>query len=140
MAVSQLLTALTLIRFDIYSFGFETVEDEAGMMQSAKLISQLISAEVESGTAPNRIVLGGFSQGGTMSLLTGLTGERKLAGIAVLSGWLPMHAKFKTVGVETSSCYPPSAHTFAAGVSARFFYPRVLGSWLDRPSGQIPVL
>ncbi|GLB34114.1 putative phospholipase/Carboxylesterase [Lyophyllum shimeji] len=83
--------------FDIYSFGFETDEDESGMLESAGRINQLISAEVESGTDPSRILLGGFSQGAAMSLLTGLTGDRKLAGIAALSGWLPMRHKFKTI-------------------------------------------
>lgn len=68
-----------------------------GMLQSARLINQLITTEVESGTDPSRIVLGGFSQGAAMSLLTGLTGERKLAGVAVLSGWLPLRQKFKAV-------------------------------------------
>lgn len=67
------------------------------MLQSARLINQLITTEVESGIDPSRIVLGGFSQGATMSVLTGLTGERKLAGIAALSGWLPLRNKFKSV-------------------------------------------
>lgn len=68
-----------------------------GMLQSARSINQLITAEVDSGIDSSRIVLGGFSQGGTMSLLTGLTGERKLAGLAVLSGWLPIRQKIKAV-------------------------------------------
>lgn len=68
-----------------------------GMLQSSRSINQLITAEVDSGIEPGRIVLGGFSQGATMSLLTGLTGERKLAGITVLSGWLPLKNKFKAV-------------------------------------------
>lgn len=85
------------LRFDIYSFGFETEEDETGMLQSTRLINQLITAEVDAGVDANRIVLGGFSQGATMSLLTGLTGERKLAGIAALSGWIPLRNKFKSV-------------------------------------------
>lgn len=84
-------------RFDIYSFGFDTEEDAAGMEKSKKLISELIDAEIKAGTDPNRIVLGGFSQGAAMSLLTGLTGDRKLAGVAALSGWLPLLKKFKTV-------------------------------------------
>lgn len=92
--------------FDIYSFGFETDEDETGMLESARRINQLISAEVESGTDPSRIVLGGFSQGAAMSLLTGLTGNRKLAGIAVLSGWLPMRNKFKTIASPHASGTP----------------------------------
>ncbi|KAG6845437.1 hypothetical protein H0H87_009345 [Tephrocybe sp. NHM501043] len=92
--------------FDIYSFGFDTDEDEVGMLQSARLINQLITTEVESGTDPSRIVLGGFSQGATMSLLTGLTGERKLAGIAVLSGWLPIRNKFKSLASSHASSIP----------------------------------
>ncbi|KAF8076711.1 Phospholipase/Carboxylesterase-domain-containing protein [Lyophyllum atratum] len=92
--------------FDIYSFGFDTDEDEMGMLESARQINQLISTEVESGTDPSRIVLGGFSQGAAMSLLTGLTGERKLAGIAVLSGWLPIRAKFKAMASPHASKIP----------------------------------
>ncbi|KAG6828659.1 hypothetical protein H0H92_007128 [Tricholoma furcatifolium] len=92
--------------FDIYSFGFNTDEDEKGMLESAGLIKQLITAEVASGVEAGRIVLGGFSQGGTMSLLTGLTGERKLAGIAVLSGWLPMRNKFKSLVSQHATSIP----------------------------------
>jgi lysophospholipase-1 len=83
------------------SFDFKTAEDESGMLQSSRLLNELISAEVDSGIDSSRIVLGGFSQGGVMSLLTGLTSERKLGGIAVLSGWLPLHNKFKSVRILT---------------------------------------
>ncbi|KAF9498764.1 Phospholipase/carboxylesterase [Pleurotus eryngii] len=81
--------------FDIYSFGFNTNEDEVGMIQSARSINQLIMNEVESGMDPSRIILGGFSQGATMSLLTGMMSELKLGGIIVLSGWLTLRSKFK---------------------------------------------
>ncbi|KAG5648792.1 hypothetical protein DXG03_000141 [Asterophora parasitica] len=80
--------------------------DEMGMLQSARLINQLITAEVDSGTPPSRIVLGGFSQGATMSLLTGLTGERTLAGLVVLSGWLPLRSKFKAMASPHASSIP----------------------------------
>jgi predicted esterase len=98
-------------RFDIEAFGFDTVEDEAGMLQSAASINQLISAEVESGTDPSRIVLGGFSQGATMSLLSGLSGQKRLAGIAVLSGWLPLRDKFLAVSAQSSVVCFHSYHT-----------------------------
>lgn len=39
---------------------------------------------------PERIVIGGFSQGGAMSLMSGLRYSRPLAGIADLSGYLPL--------------------------------------------------
>ena len=88
-------------RFDIKSFeGFRTAEDEDGMMESVTNITQLIKAEIDSGLPANRIVLGGFSQGAAMSLLTGLTSELQLAGVVVLSGWLPLKQKFKEVCPE----------------------------------------
>jgi lysophospholipase I len=97
-------------RFDIEAFGFDSVEDEAGMLQSAASINQLISAEIESGTEPSRILLGGFSQGATMSLLSGLLGQNRLAGIAVLSGWLPLRDKFLAVSARNSVEYFHSYH------------------------------
>ncbi|KAF8625591.1 hypothetical protein AX15_005291 [Amanita polypyramis BW_CC] len=93
-------------RFDIYSFGFDKAEDEGGMLESSRLINQLISAEVELGINSDRIVLGGFSQGATMSLLGGLTSERKLAGIIALSGWLPLHKKFKNMLSQHATSTP----------------------------------
>jgi lysophospholipase-1 len=67
------------------------------MLQSKHEISQLVADEIKSGTAPHRIFLGGFSQGGAMSLLVGLCGEHKLAALAILSSWLPLRADFKSV-------------------------------------------
>ncbi|KAF8638581.1 hypothetical protein AX17_002123 [Amanita inopinata Kibby_2008] len=92
--------------FDIYSFGFDADEDEKGMLESARKINDLITAEVDTGVDPSQIVLGGFSQGAAMSLLTGLTGERKLAGIAVLSGWLPLRHKFKALASRHATSIP----------------------------------
>jgi len=83
--------------FDIKSFGFKAEEDEKGMLESSRQLNELITAEIDGGLDANRIVLGGFSQGGAMSLLTGLTSERKLAGLAVLSGFLPLRHKFKAM-------------------------------------------
>ena len=84
-------------RFDIASFSdFDAEEDEVGFAQSAKSIEELILKEIEGGILANRIVLGGFSQGGAMSLLTGLTGSHQLAGLSVLSGWLPLRNRVRT--------------------------------------------
>jgi len=67
------------------------------MLESSRQLNELITAEMDGGLDATRIVLGGFSQGGAMSLLTGLTSERKLAGLAVLSGFLPLQHKFKAM-------------------------------------------
>jgi len=90
--------------FDIASFdSFEKTEDEDGMLDSRRSISAVITEEVASGIPANRVLLGGFSQGGAMSLLTGLTSDYKLAGLAVLSGWLPLRTKFKTMAREDAA-------------------------------------
>jgi len=89
----------------MYSFGFNAKEDKDGMMESKHLISQIVEDEIKVGTPPHRILLGGFSQGGAMSLLVGLTGERKLAGLAILSSWLPLRSDFEQV--RSRSCPLP---------------------------------
>ncbi len=68
------------------------------MLRTLSSVNQLISAEVDSGIDPGRIVIGGFSQGAAISLLTGLTSERKLAGVVSLSGWVVLRNKMKAVG------------------------------------------
>ncbi|KAH9899448.1 Phospholipase/carboxylesterase [Cubamyces lactineus] len=84
--------------FDIYEFGsINSREDEEGMLKTAHALNQLITAEVDAGIPADRILLGGFSQGAAMSLLTGITTERRLAGLAVLSGWLPIRTKVKAM-------------------------------------------
>ncbi|KZT29447.1 Phospholipase/carboxylesterase [Neolentinus lepideus HHB14362 ss-1] len=92
--------------FDIRSFGFDSVEDEEGMMQSVSSLEQLISQEVKGGIDPSRIILGGFSQGGAMSLLTGFTVKPKLASIVVLSGWLPLREKIKNMILPHATSLP----------------------------------
>jgi predicted esterase len=68
-------------------------EDEEGMLESVAYIESLIDACVSKGIPPQRIVLGGFSQGCAMSLLTDLTSAKyagRLAGIVGLMGYLPL--------------------------------------------------
>lgn len=46
------------------------------------------------GIPANRIIIGGFSQGGALALHTGLTSTQTLGGIVALSCWLPLHKSF----------------------------------------------
>jgi lysophospholipase-1 len=70
----------------------EDDEDEEGMMATVKYLTTLIDDLVEQGIPENRIILGGFSQGHAMSLLTGLVSKyaSKLGGLVGLSGYLPL--------------------------------------------------
>lgn len=62
-------------------------EDLRGIHDSAAHVTALIERERERGVPPERIVLGGFSQGGAMALYVGTRHPDKLGGIMVLSGW-----------------------------------------------------
>jgi predicted esterase len=60
----------------------------------------LITDEIDNGIPSERIVLGGFSQGGAMSLFTGLTTPHKLGGVFGLSCYLLMGAKIKDIAAK----------------------------------------
>ena len=66
--------------------------DEAGLRASQAAIEALVAREVERGVPAGRIVLAGFSQGCAMALMTGLRYPQRIAGIAGMSGYLPLAA------------------------------------------------
>ncbi|XP_078297698.1 acyl-protein thioesterase 1 isoform X6 [Panthera onca] len=80
--------------FDITGLSLESQEDEPGIKQAAENVKALIEQEMKNGIPSNRIILGGFSQGGALSLYTALTTQQKLAGVTALSCWLPLRASF----------------------------------------------
>lgn len=51
----------------------------------------------ERAWASSRILLAGFSQGSVISLLTALTARDELAGVAVLSGFMPLRKQLAAV-------------------------------------------
>lgn len=76
--------------YDILGMELVRREDEAGLRRSRDDIEALLARERERGVPAGRIVLVGFSQGCAMALLTGLRHGQRLAGIAGLSGYLPL--------------------------------------------------
>ncbi|KAJ2859881.1 hypothetical protein GGH94_005858 [Coemansia aciculifera] len=81
-------------------------EDEAGMNASMMKINELIKSEIDSGIPANRIVLGGFSQGGAMTLFTGLQSEYRFGGLVVLSGYLPIRDRIMARSTDASKSVP----------------------------------
>ena len=69
-------------------------------MRSRNTIMKLITDEIASGIPSSRIVLGGFSQGGALSLFIGATIPHKLAGVFGLSSYLLMGNKIKELAEE----------------------------------------
>jgi len=64
--------------------------DEAGLRASQCIVQALIDREVARGMPSERIALVGFSQGAVLALHTALRAPQTLAGVAVLSGYLPL--------------------------------------------------
>lgn len=64
--------------------------DERGLRASQAAVARLVEREIERGTPAARIVLAGFSQGGAMALQAGLRYPERLAGLMVLSSYLPL--------------------------------------------------
>lgn len=77
------------------------------MLLSVTDIESLIKTEVDNGIPENRIIVGGFSQGCVIGVLTGLTTKRKLGGVIGLSGWVPLSHKIESVssGTDLAQCF-----------------------------------
>lgn len=78
--------------YDISLVDLTRRADEAGLRASQAAIEALVAREVERGVPAGRIVLAGFSQGCAMALMTGLRYPQRIAGIAGMSGYLPLAA------------------------------------------------
>ena len=89
----------------------EDDEDEEGMKETVKYLESLIDACGNKGIPPERIVLGGFSQGCAMSLLTDLISEKysgKLAGIVGLMGYLPLQKNSRLQDLRSHAGHHPT--------------------------------
>ena len=129
--------------YDIAFDGVDRKPDAAGIRASRLAIETLIAREKSRGIPANRIVLAGFSQGGAITLQTGLRHDEALAGLMVLSSYLPL---VETVEAEASTAnratpilmvhgrYDPmialSRATASRDALVRLGYPV---QWLDYP-------
>ncbi|UUO25384.1 carboxylesterase [Colwellia sp. M166] len=75
--------------YDIKSMDLHNRADMAGVLESEAKVKALIKEQNDKGIATSNIVLAGFSQGGVVSMFTGLRYPEKLAGIMALSCYLP---------------------------------------------------
>ena len=75
--------------FDLGAIDPSAELDRAGIDASTAAVAALIAHEATRGVPPDRIVLAGFSQGGSIALHAGLREPQPLAGIVALSTFLP---------------------------------------------------
>jgi lysophospholipase-2 len=86
-------------------------EDENGLLTSIAYLESLIDACLNKGIPENRIVLGGFSQGSAISLLTDLVSRKysgRLAGIVGLMGQLPLADGRRIEELRANAGLPPT--------------------------------
>ena len=76
--------------YDILGTDLVRREDEAGLRESTLMVQALIDREVARGVPSQRIVLAGFSQGCAVTLMAGVRHPQRLAGLAGMSGYLPL--------------------------------------------------
>jgi phospholipase/carboxylesterase len=129
--------------YDIRSFDAEGRADAAGVLESSRLVEELLNAERARGIDTGRMVLAGFSQGGAIALHSALSAPRELAGVMALSSYLPLD--LTPLAADTKPAFPVfMAHgtadnvvPFEAGRQSAFRV-RELGAkvdWHEYPMG-----
>jgi len=76
--------------YDIRIPDLSLQEDEDSIRESNDILSSYIDAEINAGITADKILIAGFSQGGAVTLFTGLRYPQKLAGLLALSTYLPL--------------------------------------------------
>ncbi len=110
--------------YDISALGHGSAEDVAGFRDSASQVQELIAREGGRGVVPERIVVAGFSQGGAVSLYAVPRFDQRLAGVMVLSAYLPLESVFKGERCTVNDATP----IFMAHGRADSVIPMSLGS------------
>lgn len=105
--------------YDIVGMKLTDREDRDGIVQSEAMILDVINRQIADGFSSDQIFLAGFSQGGAMALFTGLRSTTPLAGLVVLSAYLPL-------ATDCKATLAPSTPVFIAGGT---FDPLVLPNW-----------
>lgn len=92
--------------YDIGGVDIAQKQDEAGIRASIVAIEQLIARENARGIPASQIILAGFSQGGAITLATGLRRSEPLLGLVALSTYLPLHHTFPAEAAAPSLGVP----------------------------------
>lgn len=93
--------------YDIITLSPESREiDETGLLASRDRINTLIAAEGARGIPADRVFVAGFSQGGAVAYLTGLSHVETLAGILALSTYMPSTAQVAAAATGAGKATP----------------------------------
>lgn len=107
--------------YDIFGMDLSARADQAGVMDSVERITQLADSEAEL-VGWERIFLAGFSQGGVIAAHTALRQVRPIAGLVMLSTYLPL-----TEALAKARKQPPSLPIWIAHGRQDPVVPMMLG-------------
>jgi phospholipase/carboxylesterase len=103
--------------------------DPAGLKLADALVRSLVEHEIERGIPSNRIVLGGFSQGGALAAYVAVRFEKPLAGAFALSTFLARNVPVEAQAVSANRGLPVFA---AHGTEDRLIAPALGRELRDR--------
>ena len=84
--------------YDVYGFGGQSAEDAEGMQDMAARLGALLEHEADKGPS---VILGGFSQGGAMSLYAALHAGYAASAVLALSAYLPLRARLPAATLKS---------------------------------------
>lgn len=84
--------------FDLSTLNEDAPENESDILRAVDNVHAILDEELaKTRLPPKKLLLGGFSQGGALALYAALTYHRPLAGVLILSCWIPLHRTFPDV-------------------------------------------
>lgn len=87
--------------YDIKGQSMLSREDLEGILESQQTLEKAIAQQLSEGFHSEQIYLAGFSQGAAVVLFTGVSYEKRLGGVACLSGYLPCKEHLELKQAET---------------------------------------
>jgi len=95
--------------YDISGLTASSRVDKQGLMASRDKIEAIIDdiLTFDGVSSTEKIVIGGFSQGGAVALLSGLLSKRKLGGIIALSTYCPLQEEILNAGLSKEAKKTP---------------------------------
>ncbi len=100
--------------YDILSFDGDGRSEEAGLLESSASVLELVDQEIARGYKPGRILLAGFSQGAAVVMHAGLRYPKPLAGLMLLSSYMPLPGRFDSEVRDADAAQPTSVPIFMA--------------------------
>ncbi len=76
--------------YDLTGLEIIKQEDREGLTQASRIVEDLVQVEIKRGIPRERIIVGGFSQGGAVALHFGMRTQDPVAAIVGLSTYLPL--------------------------------------------------